>query len=102
MSTGENNSRDAFAALRPGAVVKVVQTVKVGQKVWTTATSGTVVRTERRHRGLHFRRAADDKVFGDVIVLRRDDGELTTVSMDENTKLEVVGGGQRAVGSEES
>ena len=52
-----------------------------------TTTLGTVVSTERRRQGLHFRRQPDDKVFADLIVLKRDDGELTTVAMDEFTRL---------------
>ena len=46
-----------------------------------------MVRCERRRHGLHFRRQLDDKVYSDVIVLKRDDGELTTVTMDEYTVL---------------
>ncbi len=41
----------------------------------------------RRRQGLHYRRNRDDKVFADMIVLKRDDGELTTVTMDEFTEL---------------
>ena len=48
---------------------------------------GTVVSTERGRHGLHFRRNFDDKVFSDFILLRRDDGELTTVALDEFTTL---------------
>jgi len=29
----------------------------------------------------------DDKVYSDVLILSRDDGELTTVTMDEYTRL---------------
>ena len=77
-----------FAELRPGDRVEVVHEVKVGSsKTWTTTTIGTVVDTERRRQGLHFRRASDDKVFADMIVLKRDDGELTTITMDEFTEL---------------
>ncbi len=50
-------------------------------------TVGTVVRTERRRHGLHFRRNTDDKVFSDMIMLKRDDGEQTTVTIDEFTEL---------------
>jgi hypothetical protein len=39
---------------------------------------------------LHFRRQLDDKVYSDVIILRREDGELTTVTMDEYTVLRRV------------
>ena len=48
---------------------------------------GTVVHAERRRHGLHYRRNDDDKVFSDMIVLRREDGELTTVTLDEFSVL---------------
>jgi hypothetical protein len=81
-------SRRLFDELKPGDRIEVVHEVKVGStKTWTTKTTGTVVRTERRRQGLHFRRNADDKVFADTIVLARDDGELTSVTMDEFTEL---------------
>ncbi len=83
--------RQLFTELKPGDRVEVVHEVKVGSsKTWTTTTVGTVVDTERRRQGLHFRRASDDKVFADMIKLRRDDGELTTITMDEFTRLRRV------------
>jgi len=75
----------AFDELRAGDPIEVEHRVTVGMKKWTTRTQGTVVRTERRRHGLHFRRNVDDKVFSDVILLRLPDGELTTVTMDEFT-----------------
>jgi hypothetical protein len=76
-----------FADLHLGDRVELIHEVKVGLKRWTTTTVGTVVRTERRRHSLHFRRSGDDKVFSDLIVLRRDDGELTTVTLDEFSQL---------------
>ncbi|RIK82599.1 MAG: hypothetical protein DCC68_06230 [Planctomycetota bacterium] len=76
-----------FDELRRGDRVELVHEVKVGLKRWTTTTVGTVVRTERRRHSLHFRRSGDDKVFSDLIVLQRDDGELTTVTLDEYSQL---------------
>ncbi len=82
------DSRRIFEELRPGDRVEVVHEVKVGSSAtWKTKTTGTVVNTERRRQGLHFRRALDDKVFADSIILRRPDGEETTVTMDEFTEL---------------
>jgi hypothetical protein len=89
-SLTETDSRSLFLELRPGDRVAVLHTVKVGQSEWTTITEGTVVRTERRRHGLHFRRNPDDKVYSDVIVLRRDDDELTTITMDEFTRLKRI------------
>lgn len=79
-----------FEQLQPGNRVEVVHEVKVGFRKWQTTTTGTVVRTERRRHGLHNRRNFDDKVYSDVIVLTRDDGELTTLTLDEFSDLRVV------------
>jgi hypothetical protein len=82
------DSRQLFSELRPGDRIEVTHEVKVGSsKTWTTKTVGTVVNTERRRQGLHFRRNPDDKVFADMIILQRDDGEQTTITMDEFTEL---------------
>ena len=76
-----------FEQLRPGDRVELKHVVKVGFKTWQTTTVGTVVNAERRRHSLHFQRNFDDKVFSDFIVLRRDDGELTTVTLDEFSEL---------------
>lgn len=86
-TTAEAEARRIYAELKPGDRIEVVHTVIVGNKRWTTTTVGTVLRTERRRHGLHFRRHHDDKVYSDLIILKRDSGELTTVTMDEFTRL---------------
>lgn len=73
--------------LQSGDRIEVVHEVKVGQQRWNSTTRGTVDRIERRRHGLHFRRNTDDKVFSDLIVLKLDDGSLTTISVDEFTEL---------------
>ncbi len=87
MATSESESLKRFDQLKPGDRIEVDHTVTVGLKNWSARTAGCVIRTERRRHGLHHRRAADDRVFSDVIVLKRPDGELTTVSMDEFTVI---------------
>jgi hypothetical protein len=81
---------ETFASLQPGDRVEVVHEVKVGFRDWTTTTLGTVVATDRRRHSLHFNRNFDDKVFSDVLILRRDDGELTTITLDEFSELRKV------------
>jgi ribosomal protein L19 len=86
--TTRTDARQLFEELRPGDRIEVTHEVKVGSsKTWTTKTVGTVVNTERRRQGLHFRRNPDDKVFADMIILQREDGEQTTITMDEFTEL---------------
>jgi len=78
---------ELFAELQPGDRVELTHEVKVGFNSWNTTTVGTVVKTERRRHSLHYQRNNDDKVYSDVIVLRREDGELSTVTLDEFSQL---------------
>lgn len=85
-----NETLELFAALVPGDRVEVIHEVKVGFRRWNSKTVGKVVRTDRRRHALHFKRNADDKVFSDILVLQRDDGELTTITLDEFSELKKV------------
>jgi hypothetical protein len=90
-SAADRASSILFSELKPGDRIEVGHVVTIGSSAqWKTRTVGTVVRTERRRHGLHFRRNPDDKVYSDVIILAREDGELTTVTMDEFTQLRRV------------
>ena len=80
-------NRELIHRLQPGDRIEVEHEVKVGMRRWTTKTGGEFVRTQRRRHGLHTKRMPDDRVYSDVIVLRREDGELTTVTLDEFTVL---------------
>ena len=91
MNTAEQGLREVYDHLKPGDQVEVVHGVTVGSSAtWSTTTVGKVLRRERRRHGLHFRRNADDKVYSDVLILARDDGELTTVTIDEFTRIRKV------------
>lgn len=79
-----------FDQIQVGNRVEIVHQVKVGFRSWTTTTRGTVVEKERRRHSLHFNRNFDDKVYSDVLILRRDDGELTTVTLDEFSDLRIL------------
>lgn len=79
-----------FEKLQPGDRVELRHQIKVGFRTWETTTTGTVEFAERRRHSLHFNRNFDDKVYSDMIVLRLDSGELTTVTLDEFSQLKKV------------
>jgi hypothetical protein len=83
-----------FETLQPGDRVELEHEVKVGSQRWQTNTVGTVISTERRRHSLHYKRNDDDKVFSDLIVLELDDGERTTVTLDEFSVLRKVAAAQ--------
>ncbi|MDA7980655.1 MAG: hypothetical protein MPJ50_18005 [Pirellulales bacterium] len=84
----DQQNREIFGELQSGDRIRLRHEVKVGFRTWMQTTEGAVVRTERRRHGLHTRRNPDDKVYSDLIVLRCDDGELTTVTLDAFSELE--------------
>lgn len=89
MTADEIESGGLYEQLCPGDRVEVAYGVTVGSSgAWQTTTTGRVLRQERGHHRLHFRRNPDDKVYSNVLILARDDGELTTVTRDEFTRLE--------------
>ncbi len=81
---------ETFASLQSGDRVEVTHEIKVGFRNWKAKTIGTVVSKDRRRHSLHFNRNFDDKVYTDVLILKRDDGELTTVTLDEFSELRKV------------
>lgn len=83
---------ELYASLNPGDRVEVTHEVKVGFRQWKTTVKGKVVRKDRRRHSLHFKRNTDDKVFSDILILERPDGELTTVTMDEFSELKRLPG----------
>ena len=78
---------ETFASLQVGDRVEVTHEIKVGFRNWNSKTIGTVVGKDRRRHSLHFNRNFDDKVYSDVLILKRDDGELTTITLDEFSEL---------------
>jgi hypothetical protein len=87
MSAIHGPSATRFEELKPGDRIEVEHTLTVGRISKAVKTIGTVLRTERQRHGMHFRRADDDCVASDTIILELPDGELTTVTMDEFTVL---------------
>jgi hypothetical protein len=81
---------ETFASLQSGDRVEVTHEIKVGFRFWNTTTVGTVVAKDRRRHSLHFSRNFDDKVYSDVLILKRDDGEMTTITLDEFSELRKV------------
>jgi hypothetical protein len=79
-----------YEQIQAGDRVEIRHEVKVGFRKWTATSVGTVVSKQRRRHCLHFQRNEDDKVYSDVIVLRREDGELTTVTLDEFSDLKIL------------
>jgi hypothetical protein len=76
--------------LIPGAIVEVTQQIPHRDRVWTNRIRGTVVSYQQKQTGSWFAHSKDDKLWLDRLVLRKEDGEITTLNLDDYTHLEVV------------
>ena len=89
----ERAMRQVYIDLQIGDVVEIVHHVRIGFKEHATHTTGVIVKKERRRSGMDggFARNWDDKYWFDHLLLRKTDGELTGVTIDEYTDLRTLG-----------
>lgn len=78
-------------AFAPGTRVRVTQQMPQTHTVWSTRVEGTVVRWRQDRTGSWFAHGKDDKVWLDRLELRRDDGELVTLNLDQWSMIEPAG-----------
>ena len=81
--------RQVYEALQPGEVVEVVHRVQLGSQATESRTTGTLIRKGRCELGADGgqRRWWDEQQWTDQLLLRKNDGELTTVTLDQYTTL---------------
>ena len=75
--------------LRPGVRVKVTQQIAGRNYAWPTEIQGTVVCYEQRPTGSWYAHSKDDRLWLDRLTLRKADGELTTLNLDEFSHIEL-------------
>src|SRR4051794_1664858 len=75
--------------LLPGAKVKVTQQIAARHYSLPAVVRGTIVDYAQKETGSWFAHSRDDKLWLDRMVIRKDDGELTTLNLDEYSHVEV-------------
>jgi len=80
---------DLRKRLAPGARVKVTQQIAARDYTWTTTVAGTVVSYAQKETGSWFAHSRDDKLWLDRLTIKKDDGEITTLNLDDYTRIEV-------------
>jgi hypothetical protein len=82
----------------PGTVVRITQQIPRRTDTVTTEITGTVVRQERQKSGSWYARNQNNKVWLDRLILRKSDGEISILNLDEYTVVEIVSGPQGTTG----
>ncbi|HZZ44805.1 MAG TPA: hypothetical protein VFE58_17845 [Tepidisphaeraceae bacterium] len=76
--------------LVPGTKVSVTQQIPARARTWTNQVVGTVVSFEQKKTGSWYAHSKDDKLWLDRLVLRKEDGEITTLNLDEYSHIDIV------------
>ena len=76
----------------PGTRVRVTQFIRVGHRRWLTHVEGVVLKEGRRPVGGIEMGGKASYCHQETLQLKRDDGELTDVALDEDTQVETLAG----------
>ena len=74
-----------------GAKVKVTQQIAARDYAWSSETSGTVVRFLHEPTGSWFAHSKDDRLWLDRLTLKKADGEIITLNLDEFSRVQIEG-----------
>jgi len=82
---------ELLRSLKPGQRVRVVQTIRVGARKWQTTAEGVFREINYLATGLTTERVPDDDIVVPVVHFAKDNGELSSITLDENSVVTVVG-----------
>ena len=75
-------------AFQPGQRLKITQRVRVGRRQWTTTVQGVFRDVQYLATGLTTERGEDDDVVVVTVHFTKDNGELSSIAVDEYTVVE--------------
>lgn len=76
--------------LKPGQQVRIRQKIDRREGDWNLAVTGTVLEAKPRKTGSWFAHGRDNKVWLYSVTLRKSDGELSTLNVDQWTEFELI------------
>lgn len=77
-------------SLQPGQQIRITQTVRVGFREWTTTVTGAFRGVRYLQTGLSTDRVPEDDIVVVTVHFTKDNGELSSVAVDEQTRIEVA------------
>jgi hypothetical protein len=81
---------DLLAALTPGQRIRITQRVRVGARTWPAKVEGVFRSVDYLATGLATERVREDDIVVPVVHFTKANGELTSVTIDEHTKIEKI------------
>jgi hypothetical protein len=76
--------------IKPGDRIKIKTTVRVGMKSWPLEVSGVFRHVDSLATGLATDRVPEDDIIVPIVHFTKDNKEMSSIAIDEHTKLEIV------------
>jgi hypothetical protein len=84
--------RALLDSLQPGQRLRITQTVRVGMKSWPAIVTGAFRHVDALATGLATHRVPADDIIVPIVHFTKDNGELSSVALDENSVVERIDG----------
>ncbi len=81
---------ETLKKVQPGQKIRITQTVRVGNKSWPAQVTGTFRSVNCLVTGLATERKKEDDIIVPTVHFTKDNGELSSVALDENSQLEIL------------
>ena len=76
--------------LQPGQKIRITHLIRVGLKTWPATVSGAFRHLDSLATGLATDRLPQDDIVVPLVHFTKDNGELSSVALDEHTKVELI------------
>ncbi len=87
--------QEVLRGLQPGQRIRITQTVRIGFTKWTTTVEGAFRELRYLATGLATDRVLEDDIVVPIVCFTKDNSELSSIAIDEETKIERVDGNGR-------
>src|SRR4051812_22235324 len=81
---------DVLRRLQPGQRIRITQTLRVGLTSWPAVVEGAFRHVDSLATGLATDRVPADDIIVPLVHFTKDTGELSSIAVDEHTRVEVV------------
>ena len=78
---------ETLRSLRAGQRIRVVQKLRVGSRKWEAVAEGVFREINYLATGITTERVPEDDVIAPMVHFTKDNGELTSIALDEHTKI---------------
>jgi hypothetical protein len=81
---------DLLLSLQPGQRIQITQSIRVGSKHWKTTTAGAFRGLNYLATGVTTDRVPEDDIVVPMLHFTKDNGELSSIAIDENSEVRIV------------